>query len=124
MPLPTLSKSGVTTVTFSKGRAFAVAHDEIPTQILGETDDPATVVVADLGAEAREFGGTWTRLPLADVQAVLTFFRHTNVRWSKNTITWTDEAGTATTVRLLLSSLRYVQVASGLYDLTLHFRES
>ena len=121
MPLPTLTKTGVTTVTFSKGRAFAIDTTETPNQLIGESDDN-TLVVADLGNEAKELGGTWTRLPLADINAVLAFFEHANVRFGKNTVTWTDEAGTASTVRLIDTVIRHTQVASGLHDLTLRFR--
>lgn len=115
MAFPSLSKSGATTVTFSRGNIFPSVHDYEPIQVIG-VSYAGTRRVADLRDPDEYFDLVFDRLPLADYTALLAFFGHINVHWSASSITYTDSAGTATVVRYLGGRFTFPEVASGFYS--------
>ena len=115
MPFPTFSKSGVTTVTFSRGDVFPDVHDYEPVQVIG-VSYAGTRRVATLRAPDEFFDLVFERLPLADYNALLAFFSNALVNWSASSFTYTDTASVATTVRYLGGRFSFPQVASGLYS--------
>jgi len=117
MASPTWTKSGVATVTFAQGRFFPyLASRQEGNQIVGETDD-RTVVVADLGGDVEFIEGVLERVPASVIDAMHTFLKNSQVRWSKNTFTWTDEASTTHVVRFWEPiPLPKVRVGDDLYN--------
>jgi hypothetical protein len=100
MAAPTLSKSGVTTVTFSKASVFPGSSPRTINQFTGISDDN-TIRVASLGPAKQSFEVVFEQLTSADITAVTAFFENPLVNWGVNEFTWTDEDGVATGVRFL-----------------------
>jgi hypothetical protein len=115
MPLPTLSKGGVTTVTFSRGNVFPSVHDYEPVQIVG-ISYAGTRRVATIRAPDEFFDLVFERVAVGDYTAMLAFFGNALVNWSANSFTYTDSASVATTVRYLGGRFSFPEVAAGLYS--------
>lgn len=115
MPLPTFSKTGVTTVTFSRGNVFPSAHDYTPAQVIG-VSYAGTRRVATIRSADETFDLIFERLALADYTALLAFFTATTINWSAASFTYTDTSSVATTVRYLGGPFAFPQVAPGLYS--------
>lgn len=122
MSAPTLSKSGVSTVTFTNGRAYPVVEPLEPIQVIGESDD-GSVVVANLGNDIQYIDVSILGVPLSDVTALKAFLQDSLVNWSLNTFTWTDEGSSAYTVRYWGPfPLNPPRVAYGLYNIQFTLR--
>lgn len=94
-----LSKTGVTTVTLSRGHLFPHRH---PTQIQQrriEAENRQVVRVVTTGERLRWLMLHLERLPLADYTALLAFFDDPLVNWSAFPFTVMDVDGTSYTVR-------------------------
>lgn len=118
MPLPTFSKTGMTTLTFSRGNSFPDLHSYEPQQIIGTSYAGTRRIVTVRAAEER-FPLVFDRLPLADYTALLAWFIDPNINWAGGSFTYTDAAGVATTVRYLGGPFTFPQVAPALYSGTL-----
>ena len=114
MAFPSLSKTGATTVTFSRGNVYPIVHDYEPIQVIG-VSYAGTRRVADLRDPDEYFDVVFDGIPTADYTAMLTFFSDTHVRWSANSITFTDVNSVATIVRYLGGRFSFPQIASGLH---------
>ena len=125
MALPTWSKSGVTTVTFSRGDSYPRPLEGQEGQLVAESE-AGTVRVATLHAVIRfytmNFSGP-TRLPTADYDAMRTFLLNTLVNLSANTFTWTDSDSTARTVRYMDGLSQFSPSSSGFYQGNILLRE-
>lgn len=122
MAAPTFSKSGVATVTFSKGRFYPIDSPQQPNQIINEAED-GTFYGAELGNPVTFIEARFERVPLSDATNVFAFLNDSNVKWSLNTFTFTDEDGTTYTVRYWGPfPLRRPQVTAGLVDIEFMLR--
>lgn len=125
MALPTWVKSGVSTVTFSRGDRFPRPLEGSEGQLVAESE-AGTVRVATLHAVVRfytmNFAGQ-TRLPTADYDAMRTFLLDPLVNLSANSFTWTDTDGTARTVRYMDGLSQFSPSSSGFYQGSILLRE-
>lgn len=115
MALPTFSKSGMTTLTFSRGNIFPSVHDYDPQQSIG-VSYAGTRRVATIRSAEETFDLVFERLPSADYTALLAWFTDADINWSAESFTYTDVNGTATTVRYLGGSFQFPQVGPSLYS--------
>lgn len=122
MPYPSLSKSGMTTLTFSRGNLFPTSYTEDFSQVIAESES-GLVRVATLRPPIVFHGLHFERLPLADFTALKAWLRNSLIRGRANTFTYTDTASVAKTVRWWQDTLDMPQVASGLYSVDLVLRE-
>lgn len=98
MPYPTFSKSGMTTLTFSRGNLFPVPYTDTYGQSVRESES-RLVRVATVSPPVTFHSLHFERLPLADFTNLNAWLRHSLIRGSAYTFTYTDTAGTAYTVR-------------------------
>ena len=122
MPYPAFSKSGMTTLTFSRGNLFPASYTEDFSQIVAESE-AGLVRVSTLRPPVVFHGLHFERLPLADFTALKAWLRNSLIRGRAFTFTYTDTAGTAKTVRWWQDTLDMPHVASGLYSVDLLLRE-
>ena len=98
MSAPIFSKTGVSTFTFDRARAFPIRSPVSGQQILDEAGG-GQPKVADLGAEEQFIYLKVENLSETNRDELLTFFRDSNINWSMNTFTWTDEDNNTNVVR-------------------------
>jgi len=120
MAAPTLSKSGVTTVTFSKASTFPGSSPRTINQFTGISDDN-TIRVASLGPAKQSFEVIFEQLTELDIDAVTTFFEDPLVNWGVFSFTFTDEDGVATIVRFLQTEYDPQEVSQDNWSLALVF---
>lgn len=118
MPYPQFSKSGMTTLVFSRGNVYPVQRIYTPRQRVGRSY-AGTYRVATLGAADEQLPLVFERLPLADYTALVAWFQNALINWAANSFTYTDSASVATTVRYLAGQLDMPEVAAGLYSVQL-----
>lgn len=115
MPLPTFSKTGMTTLTFSRGISFPDLREYTPQQVIG-TSYAGTRRIVTIRAAEEQLPLTFERLPLADYTALVAWFVDPDINWAGGSFTYTDAAAVATTVRYLGGPFAFPQVAPGLYS--------
>lgn len=115
MAFPSFSKSGVTTLTFSRGNVWPSVHDYAPQQVIG-VSYAGTRRVAVIRDPEETFDLNFERLPTADYTALLAFFSDPLIDWSRYSFTYTDTASVATPVRYSGGVLSFPQVAPSLYS--------
>lgn len=124
MALPSLSKAGATTVTFSRGYSWPRPTPGDERQLVGVSEGKQ-VRVATLSVPEEfivlDFANQ-TALPAADYTNLSTFLRNTLVNFRAFTFTFTDTDGTTFTVRYWGGLLDFVQTSSELYQGTLTLR--
>lgn len=98
MAYPQFSKSGMTTLVFSRGDLFPNLYEEEFGQIVVESE-ARLLRVATLHPPVVYLSLHFERLPLADFTALKNWLHHASLRGTANTFTYTDSAGVATTVR-------------------------
>lgn len=116
MPLPTYAKTGVTTLTWSKGESFPYTHIRRPRQVVGVSESGA-VRVSTLSVPEHFILVTFVRVPLADYNAAIAFFEDALIDWKANTWTYTNSSSEAFTVRLWDDNLESPEVVDQLYTL-------
>ena len=125
MPLPSFSRTGVTTLTFSRGDAFPRAQEGDERQIVGESEagtvriatlsDPVEWIVLDFAQR--------TLLPNADYVNLGVFLKNSLINFKANTFTFTDTDGTAYTVRYWTGYYGFTKTSSVLWQGTLTLRK-
>jgi hypothetical protein len=126
MPLPTFSKTGVPTFTFSRGDAFPrrTPADPLEGQLAG-VSEAKTVRIATM-SDPEEFMQldfqTNTALPAADYLNLRTFLTHALINRRANPFTFTDVDGTTYTVRYWGGLPGFDETSSGRYQGTLTLR--
>ena len=120
MAAPTLSKSGVTTVTLSKASVFPGSSPKTINQFSGVSDNN-TIRVASLGPAKKSFEIQFEQLTEADVVAVEAFFEDPLINWGVGSFTWTDEDGNPTVVRNLMTEFDPVEQSQDNWQLNLVF---
>lgn len=118
MPYPTFTKTGMTTLTFSRGDVFPRQHIYQPRQRIGRSY-AGTYQVATLGDPDERLPLVFVRLPQADYTALVAWFQHALINWAANSFTYTNSASVITVVRYLAGSLDMPEVSNGLYSVTL-----
>lgn len=121
MSYPTLTKGGVTTVTFSRGNTFPADTTYHPRQSIGIAE-AGQVRVSTLSDPEIFMPVQFEALPEADINALLAFLQDPLVNWAAFSVTYTDTDGDAWTVRIVDTTFTRSQVASGLYNVKLLFR--
>lgn len=125
MANPTFSRSGVPTMTFSRGDAFPRPLEGDEGQLVAESE-AGTVRVATMHGVVEfftlNFNGP-TRLPTADYDAMRVFLLDPIVNLRANTFTWTDTDSTARTVRYWDGLSQFHPSSSGFYQGTLVLRK-
>jgi len=125
MPYPTFSKTGLTTLTFSRGALFPQRRPTHYRQRRG-VSEAGTVRVATLSPPVQELVLHFERLPAADFALLDAWLAAALVNGSAQTFTYTDSTSTAYTVRWwpsdAESTFDMVQVAAGLYNVDLPLR--
>lgn len=124
MALMTFAKSGVTTVTLSRGDTFPRTFETDDGQIVDQSEGGA-VWVATIRQPITILSLGWTgqtSLPEADYLALVAFFEHANVQLRAHTITFTDWDATASTVRYWEGLYAFSRTAFGLRQGTLKLR--
>lgn len=118
MALPQFSKTGMTTLVFSRGNLFPSLHRYDAVQRIGRSY-AGTFRVATLRDPDETFVLIFERLPLADYTALVAWFTNPLINWAANSFTYTDTASVATVVRYLNSTLAMPEVSAGLYNVAL-----
>lgn len=120
MAAPTLSKTGVTTVTLSKASIFPDRSPKTINQFTGISDNN-TIRVASLGPPKQSFEVQFDQLTQQDITNIDAFFNDPLVNWGVNSFTWTDENGLATVVRMLMTEFDPEGQSEDNFSLTLVF---
>lgn len=120
MAAPSLSKAGVTTMTFTKASTFPSAEPLTINQFVGVSDDN-TIRVFSLGVPKRTLTVIFEQLTPFDITDLEAFFNDPLVNWGVNSFTYTDETGNARTVRYLQPTFDPEQVSDENYSLTMVF---
>jgi hypothetical protein len=121
MALPSFSKTGLTTVSFSRSYLPSSGRRQpVPRQRVGRSDG-GTYEVLTLGPPDVQVQLEFRLLPLADVEALDTFLGTAGVNFSEDTFTFTDTDASTTTVRLL--DYAATPVTPQAYDVTIHLVE-
>lgn len=116
MPLPTFSKSGMTTLTFSRGNVYPSEEPAYePVQVIGRSY-AGTRRVATIREPDQSFVLVFERLPAADYALLIAWFQHTLINWSAESFMFTNQAGLATTVWYQGGPFSFPQVASALHS--------
>ncbi len=118
---PIFTKTGATgsPLTLEKGRFLPVSDPYEPRQLRGVAGG-GQVKIADLGTADHFFDIKINRVSKAHRNAIIAFLQHANVNYAQNTFTFTDEDGTAWTVRYWNSSgLDFPHVKGNLYNIKL-----
>ena len=125
MANPQFTKTGVTSVVFSRGDAFPRALTGIEGQLIGESEAGTVRVITThdpIEFFTLNFTGQ-TRLPTADYNAMRTFLLNALVNLRANTFTWNDTDATARTVRYWEGLYSFTLSSSGFYQGTLVLRK-
>lgn len=122
MAQPTFSKSGVTTVTLSRASTFPGSSPLTINQVVGVSDDN-TVRVFSLGPAKRTLEVIFEQLAATDIANLEAFFTNPLVNWGVNNFVYTDEVGTAHTVRFLQPEFAPQESSDNNYSLTLVLTE-
>lgn len=122
MPLPRFTKTGMTTLIFSRGNTFPdsgppafrqrVLRSYAGTTRTATYSDPDTLLPFQ-----------FDQLPLADALLVDAWFRHALINGSAETFTYTDAASVAHEVRLEPGTLSITPIAYQLYRVSMGLRE-
>lgn len=120
MAAPSLSKTGVTTVNFSKASTFPSGDPLTINQFVGVSDDN-TIRVFSLGEPKQTLEVIFEQLTVSDIVAIKAFFNNPLVNWGVNSFTYTDEDSTAHTVRYLQPTFDPQVVSDDSVSLTLVF---
>jgi len=99
MALPEFQKTGVTTVTFDRGRVFPISEPIEVYQHRYDTEGLNTKVIS-YNVQNDFINAPFTGLSAANKTALETFFQHVNVNWSESDFTFVDENSQSRTVRL------------------------
>ena len=118
----TLSKAGVPSVTFPRGRAVPTTVNEQVNQLIEVAED-GSPQVTELGATVQEYQVELLSVDATTEQTFRNFFEDSRVRWALNTVTLTDEAAVAVTGRYW-GPFPYVrqEYAAGLFRIAFTFR--
>ena len=100
MANPTLSKTGVPTVTLSRAPVFPLVDTQIPLQFTGFSDS-GIPFVATIGRPRRIITLNFEQLTELDRTNILAFLENNLVNFGQNSFTYTDHDGQATEVRFL-----------------------
>lgn len=117
---PTLSKSGVTTVTLSRGSIFPSAEPYIPNQFVGVSDSNV-VRTAVLGDARQILEVPFAQLTSADITNLRNFFQNSLINWGENSFTYTDEDSNSFTVKYIQPMFKPERDSSGNFSITLVF---
>ena len=123
--LPILTKAGATgsPLTLAKGRFLPANEPRTPNQSIGKAGG-GQVKVANLGTTERFWRVKMNNVSKAARNALLNFLEHTNVNWTLNTFTFTDEDATDFTVRIWnVKGIDFPQVKGGLYNISFLLRQ-
>jgi hypothetical protein len=110
MPLPTFSKVGVTTVTFSQPPVFPAADPLVLNQFVGVSDFN-TIKVASIGPPLRTLNLRFEELTRTDKANLEAFFANPLVNYGQGSFTYTDHIGIARTVQFLDQQLAMPEVS-------------
>lgn len=117
MPVPTYSKSGVATFTFEKARFLPVRKPKTPGQIIGKAGGNQ-VKVANVAPVEQLFMVVVDRVTSTQEANLRTFIEDSNINYSLNTFTFTDENSTTYTVRFWnLKNFDIPQVKGSLFNM-------
>ena len=124
MALPSFSKSGVTTMTFSRGDAWPRRTPGDERQLVGVSEGKQ-VRVATLSVPEEfivlDFAGQ-TALPSADYANLSVFLRNALINFRATSFTFTDTDASARTVRYWGGFYELTQTSSGRYQGVLTLR--
>lgn len=120
MALPTLSKSGVTTVVLSRASTFPGTEPLTINQVVGISDSNV-IRVFSLGVPKETLEVVFAQLDTADITNIKAFFNDPLVNWGVFSFQYTDEVGTIHTVRFLQPEFAPVAIADNNFNLTLIF---
>jgi len=122
MPLPTFSKSGVTTYTFTKAPFLPHKRPIKQHQNVGVSGGNQ-VKVTNKGAATQEIEIVLNRISAADRDLLLAFIQDTGINYALNTFTYTDFDSVAYTVRLWNhKGLNFPLAKGGLYNVRMLLR--
>lgn len=121
MSYPTFSKEGMTTLVFTRGNVYPDRHISQPRQLVARSEAGQTRV-ATLSDPDETFPLIFEGLPLADYNAVRTWFADPRINWQATSFTYTDTAGVATEVRYADTAFDLAQVAPGRFSGTITLR--
>jgi hypothetical protein len=110
MSYPTFSKTGMTTLVFSRGNVYPDRHPTAPRQLVARSEAGQTRVTT-LSDPDETFPLLFEGLPLTDYQALRAWLNDPRINWQAETFTYTDTAGVATTVRYADTVFDVAQVA-------------
>lgn len=100
MASPTLSKTGVTTVTFSRANVYPHVMPRILSQFVG-VSDANTVRVAKVGPPLQTIVLDFEELTVEDREAIEAFFTDPLIDFGMYTFQFTDRNGVVYNVRYL-----------------------
>lgn len=120
MAAPSLSQSGVSTVTLSVASTFPSRDPKAMNQFSGISDDN-TIRVASLGPPRKTLEVQFRQLNSIDVTALDAFFDNALVNWGLFPFTYTDEEGTGHNVHNLSPLFSPERVSDDNFTLNLVF---
>jgi hypothetical protein len=109
MALPTLSKGGVTTVTFSRSNVYPSVSPKVLNQFVG-ISDANTIRVASVGPPLQSIVLHFELLTREDRDNIETFFADSLVNYGQNTFQFTDANETVHNCRFLDTQLALPEV--------------
>lgn len=121
MANPTLSKSGVTTVTLTSGSTYPSGDVHIPNQFIGVPDSNQGIRTASLGPARRIIPVVFEQLNRNDRANMLAFFSNPLINWALNSFIYTDEDGVASTVKFLEPEFQMPEISDDNVSLTMNF---
>jgi hypothetical protein len=119
---PTFTKTGMTTLVFSRGNVYPDRHIYQPRQLVIRSEAGQTRV-ATLSNPDEMFPLVFERLPLEDYTALRAWFSDARINWQAVSFTYTDTAGVATVVRYADTTFDLAQVAPGRFSGTVLLRK-
>lgn len=122
MAFPSFSKTGVTTMTFSRGDIFPTRKPVQARQRIGKSES-GQIQVATLSLPEYLHLLTFTGLATSDYTNLLTFLTDDDINFAENTFTYTDVNGSTYTVRYLDGALDAQETSAGQWMMTLTLRE-
>lgn len=114
-----LSRSGVTSVTFSRATTFPSSQPRVPNQFIGISDDD-TVRAASISTARRIITLEFQQLSKLDRTNLEAFFEDPGINWALNSFTLTTEFGTQFTVRFLESEFVMPDISEDNVSLSLN----
>jgi hypothetical protein len=102
---PTFSKAGAATVTFDRGEDLGMQENYSAQQELVRSFGGAVKVNEFDTTDLRFISIRFTRISKTIYDNLVTFFQDSNVRWMKNTFTYTDTLAQTFTVRLITPTI-------------------